>query len=233
VSDILTTLVPEGKLSAPSKKSKRQAPYSNTYLSQGDKPWYCFWNQTVEEFWIFLEKEASWSTASAAAAMTASSSASYPSGYPRTGSSSSPSSSATSNPTELALEAGPAMSSPTYSSNYGPKVRRKRASTTTNAFPAAGTQPPFPKLIKMVEKRKPHDNIDPYCQQMQVLDSWQVVPIPGVDIIGIDEQEFDEYAGGPSKRSNPGVNGQSLARRDENDIIADLESLCICEWRAG
>lgn len=87
----------------------------------------------------------------------------------------------------------------------------------------------------MVEKRKPHDNIDPYCQQMQVLDNWQVVPIPGVDIIEIDEQEFEDYAQGTSKRKRfvPGKNGQSLVRRDEDEIIADLESLCICEWRAG
>lgn len=90
-------------------------------------------------------------------------------------------------------------------------------------------------MIKMVEKRKPHDNIDPYCQQMQVLDSWQVVPLPGVDVVEIDEVEFEDYEAGTNKfkRSPLGSIGKSLVKRDEQDIISDLESLCICEWRAG
>lgn len=90
-------------------------------------------------------------------------------------------------------------------------------------------------MIKMVEKRKPHDNIDPYCQQMQVLDNWQVVPIPGVDVVEIDEEEFEDYQQGTSKvrRSHAGRRGLSLAKRDEEEIISDLESLCVCEWRAG
>lgn len=213
---------------------RREPSYTNEFLEKGDKPWYCFWNQTVEEFWIFLEKKTQTGSVSAAAAMT-----SVPSGYPKTASPSTPESSSipTGTPVEVPLEAetAAASASPTPSTWYGPKGRRKRGDPSSSGVPASGTHPIFPNMIKMVEKRKPHENIDPYCQQMQVLDNWMVVPIPGVDIVEIDEAEFEDYRQGTSKarRSLAGSRGQSLVKRDEEDIISDLESLCICEWRAG
>lgn len=85
----------------------------------------------------------------------------------------------------------------------------------------------------MVEKRKPHDNIEPYCQQMEVQQDWSVTPYVGADTIEIDEAEFEDYSPPSAKRSTPGSRGLSLKKRDENAIIGDLESLCICEWRAG
>lgn len=189
----------------------------------------------MEEFWIFLEQDVSTSTATAAAMMTSPSS-SFPSGYPKTGSTSGPSTSSIPTPSELPLEEEGDNPVPTPSPWYGPKGRLKRGTSTTPApFPASSTHPSFPRLIKMVEKRKPHENIEPYCQQMQVLDNWQVVAIPGVDVIEIEEEEFEDYAVGTGKRrrSISGISGQSLAKRDEQEIIQDLESLCICEWRAG
>jgi hypothetical protein len=91
---------------------------------------------------------------------------------------------------------------------------------------------PFPKTIKMVEKRKPNNNIGPYCQQMQVLDNWQIVPIPESDIVDVDEAQFDEFISGGQNQRRSTKYG-SMRRRDETDLIGDLESLCICEWRAG
>ncbi|ETN46700.1 uncharacterized protein HMPREF1541_00887 [Cyphellophora europaea CBS 101466] len=206
------------------KLQQRSPTYTDEYLEKGDKPWYCFWNQTVEEFWIFLEQDVESSTVSAAAVM---------SGYPKTASPSTPSTMTTPTKSGSPLEAytTPAPS-PTSSEWFGPKARRKRAQSSS-PFPAQGTHPSFPRMIKMVEKRKPHDNIEPYCQQMEVQQDWSVTPYVGADTIEIDEAEFEDYSPPSAKRSTPGSRGLSLKKRDENAIIGDLESLCICEWRAG
>ena len=161
---------------------------------------------------------------------------SFPSGYPKTGSSTSTKTTQGATPVVVPLEPPPQVNDALSTSApwAGPKSRRKR-DKNGDPFSGSPSQPQFPKLIKMVEKRKPHDNIGPYCQQMQVLDNWQIVPIPGVDIVEIDEQQYQDFAEGTSKtkRAVPGANGRSLAKRGEDEIIADLESLCICEWRAG
>lgn len=75
-------------------------------------------------------------------------------------------------------------------------------------------------MIKMIEKRKPYGNIEPYCQQMTVLDNFAgIVPKEGGAIINIEEKEFNDFP-----YSSPSSNSQA-------DIIGDLESLCVCEWR--
>lgn len=159
---------------------------------------------------------------------------SFPSGYPKTASSTSTTVTQSATPVVVALEPPENGVLSTSAPWAGPKSRRKR-DKNSDPFSGSPNQPQFPKLIKMVEKRKPHDNIEPYCQQMQVLDNWQIVPIPGVDVVEIDEEEYEDFAEGTSKmkRTIPGSNGRSLAKRGEDEIIADLESLCICEWRAG
>ena len=78
----------------------------------------------------------------------------------------------------------------------------------------------FPKLVKMVEKRKPDNNVSPYCQQMQVLNNWQIVPIPNIPTICVSESEYAPAAatGG----------GKKAVRR--GDTIQQLGSNCVCEW---
>lgn len=84
----------------------------------------------------------------------------------------------------------------------------------------------YPKLIKMVEKRKPMDNssdyVQPYCQKMQVLDDWSIVPIYTEEPICIDEVQYPSASSVDVKKR--------VLRRDERDVVADLESYCICEW---
>lgn len=85
----------------------------------------------------------------------------------------------------------------------------------------------YPKLIKMVEKRKPFDpnevHVEPYCQKMQVLDNWDIVPVNTVETICIKEIQFPT----PSL----GLPNNRKAKRDDlRDVVQDLESYCICEW---
>ena len=122
---------------------------------------------------------------------------------------------------------------PTSTDFTGPKYHKKRDSTASTT---SYGQPVFPNMIKMVEKRKPFGNIEPYCQQMVVLDDFVgIVPKPNGYIVNIEEEEFQNgqlpEPTGSSKRSDAWLNGRSLDRRDEYDVMGDLESFCVCEWR--
>lgn len=83
----------------------------------------------------------------------------------------------------------------------------------------------YPKLIKMVEKRKPADDsvdhVQPYCQKMQVLDDWSIVPIYSEPTICIEEVQYPTSTDNGEKR---------LVRKAQRDVVSDLESYCICEW---
>ncbi len=178
------------------------------YLAIGDYPWYCFWNQTVGEFWIFLEKEwdgSSASTTTAAIMSMVTATPSYPPtsdyGYPHN-----PEQSLAATTTMAASDPNAApTSAPTWD---GPKRR---------GFPDVSSSPGFPKFVKMVEKRKPQSNIQPYCQQMEVKPNWQILPKPDIPTVCIEETEYSPAQ--PSGDSRSGVN--------------ELESMCICEWESG
>lgn len=216
-------LVPETDLN-PQKYGRRsrlnRRASSGGYLKPGDSPWYCYWNQTVEEFWVFLEQDVNSSTAtgsvSAAAAMTSGSSPI--SGYPRTASPTTPQTTTTS-PTVAAqamYEIGHAAAYPTPADWYGPKQRQRRDASSSSS---TDSKPTFAKWIKMVEKRKPFGNVEPYCQQMYVEDSFAIVPKPSGLIVNIEEQEFNDFSQYAAPTGEAGA------------TIGDLESLCICEWR--
>ncbi|RMZ92079.1 hypothetical protein DV736_g664, partial [Chaetothyriales sp. CBS 134916] len=190
-----------------------------TYLNVADKPWYCFWNSTVEEFWIFLDQDVNppSSASSASTSWPSSSITAAPFGYSPTPTISihkegypppPPPPATTQNPTN---DPNP---SPVPSHPPPPKLKRSSPYTDSNS------QNYFPKLIKMVEKRKPVGNVTPYCQQMQVLNDWQIMPIASVQTIAIEETDFAKPTG--SRRR------WTLGQR--SDPKQELESNCVCEY---
>ncbi|ETI25532.1 hypothetical protein G647_02305 [Cladophialophora carrionii CBS 160.54] len=221
-------IVPEDQLSPPEYMDKRSpiAPElsgrgmgywgdEDNYLNIGDKPWYCFWNSTISEFWIFLDQNmddtneidnaSSTITSASSTHTTAHSYAMSSTSGPKYGSE------ATSQNPSLTT---PYPSEPTEEAYWtgGSKVRRQ----------ASVGSPNFPKLAKMVEKRKPEDNVEPYCQQMQVLNNWQIMPIPDVPTICIEESDYNSAAA---------TGGGRLTRRKRNgNTVQQLGSNCICEW---
>ena len=194
---------------------RRHYPQEFGYLYVGDNPWYCFWNGTVEEFWIFLEMEwdgSSPSTTTAAGMSMVTSTPVYAHPY---GSS-----------LPYTLEGPP----PTTTYDGGPDIVPTSASTPWDgpkrrAFPATSDSPGFPKLVKMVEKRKPHSNVQPYCQQMVVKPNWHIVPKPDVPTVCIEEAEY-------SRAEPTGDSKRWISRfsRRGDDSVDELESMCICEW---
>jgi len=79
----------------------------------------------------------------------------------------------------------------------------------------------------MVEKRKPLDpnevHVEPYCQKMQVLDNWEIVPIPTVETLCIEEIQYQSAA-------STGTTNKKARSDDLRDVVLDLESYCVCEW---
>jgi hypothetical protein len=212
-------------ISLSSLRSRQSIQYD--FLAIGDSPWYCYWNQTIEEFWIFLEQDNNSSPTSAQAQNQITSAPTNHYGFP-TASPSTPSEAAsatTSTPNQVEA----AGSEPTWP----PKFKRGHPVPSDFAFPATSLAPGMPNLVKMVEKRKPHSNIQPYCQQMTVLPNWNIIPKEGVETICIEEKQYAEETGSIEKRW---VDKKSHVVRGEGGIVRrldfteQLESLCICEW---
>ncbi|OQU97627.1 hypothetical protein CLAIMM_03528 [Cladophialophora immunda] len=134
-------ILPGEELSTSSSKRSvhqgRAASYVGDPLQIGDQPWYCWWNSTVSEVYIYLGQDA-----------------------------------------------------------------------TVTGTPATPT-PSFPKIMKMVEKRKPSSNVKPYCQKMQVLNNWQILPVPNAAVVSIQERGFSGK---------------------KRDTATDYRSNCVCEW---
>jgi hypothetical protein len=172
----------------------------------GDQPWFCWFNQTVIEFFIYPEHNTTSSTASTA--LSSPSSTSIPndgaghSSYPASLNRPSYTSGGSSSPT------WPAQREKRHY-DYGYDEMDSREST-----PVAN----YPLWIKMEEKRKPENNIQPYCQQMRILDSGLIVPQEGVSIINVTEIE-------PSSSS-------TQKRGSVDGSTAALGSDCVCEWLA-
>ena len=80
--------------------------------------------------------------------------------------------------------------------------------------------PDYPLLVKIEEIRKPSDNIESYCEQMQVLDNGLFNVVGGVARIPV--LEFDTVDSVAEKR---------LSRRREDD--PELSQNCVCEWMTG
>lgn len=195
------------------QRRQTSAPYD--FLAIGESPWYCYWNQTIEEFWIFLERDNEGNPISVAQGSSMVTSAppdpfTFGSGSPTT-----PSDATAQATSTKSIDV--ANSSPTWDE---PKEKRNQ----DFPFPATSLGPGMPNLVKMVEKRKPHSNVQPYCQQMTVKPNWQIVPKEDVPTICIEENQYSAEPTSIDKRGK-----ERFARRND-EYMAQLESLCICEW---
>lgn len=170
----------------------------------GDRPWFCWFNQTILEFFIYLEQNTTSSTSTSAFSPSSTSMPRYgmgpstsPAGYlPPAPSSDSPSSQPTWPPPR-----------PKRAFHYRRDEENWRNTIyTTN----------YPLWIKLQEKRKPENNVQPYCQQMRILETQMIVPQEGVSIINVTETE-------PTSSNHD--------KRDNMDgTTTSLGSNCVCEW---
>ena len=156
-----------------------------------DRPWFCYWNNTILEGFIFVTQDAS---ASASASGTSLSAAATSSG----------------------------------SSSF-PGSRFKRQSPSSLSF--------YPKSVK-IEERRPLKPIQPYCEQMQILDNYQLGPVMNtIQLSEIESQSLIQnqatqgMAGSVSLQA-PAASPSGFPRKRAN-MDTTPPSSCQCGWMTG
>ena len=170
------------------------------------KPWFCYWNGTMLEGFIFVKQDTNLSNASTSAS-------SYISFQPPYGSNSIP----------------PAtnMAFPPASSIPGSWSKRDMPTPTNLAS--------FPKVIKVEERRNPLNPVQPYCVQMQILNNNKpgplVDPATGqIMKVNLSENEIPQQKS--STHGPPGRRRSWHLMRNEGSERRDVAgaSNCGCQW---
>ncbi|MCJ1389170.1 hypothetical protein MMC18_002025 [Xylographa bjoerkii] len=206
-------VLPANQFSQASRKRASSKAVTESYVSEretntfqnrmppagpGDKPWFCFWNGTILEGFIYVTENISSSQTN------------------------------TTNMVQSLLSSAvvsPTASSAIPSSSYYAKSRQhhdKRTSDWPAAMPII-----YPNVVKIEERRNVTNGVQPYCQQMQILDDLSVVPLPNttssVTRVIIDENEF------PAQRRSLADSTDPMDVRWRNRR-RDSYSPCSCEW---
>lgn len=217
--DKIVVLRPE-ELSVGSALKKRQvidamSSRQRFTVQPGDYPWYCYWNDTYIEGYIYAENN---STAATFTALPTSLSTDTPSSIV---------------PDTATVAVAAATPGPTTSITTLPPSSIEAVPTSASvarrdaaAEAAASTRiPPYPRIVKIEERRLP-DSPQPYCQRMVLLDNGKIAPAPnGNDpavSLWLQEQDpsyddyFDAMYSSQSKRD--------IRRR------SDPSDSCHCQW---
>ncbi len=216
--DKIVVLRPEELTAGSSLKTKRQitddmSARQRFTVQPGDYPWYCYWNHTYIEGYIYAENNS-----------TAASFAVLPTMYPTI----SPSSTADSG-TVAAVTPPPTGTTTTshtaaadlVSASPTPAMRRDAAA---EAAASASRIPPYPRIVKIEERRLP-DSPQPYCQRMVLLDNGRIAPAPnGNDptvALWLQEQDpsYAEYFAASEQTKR-----EAMLRRN------DPAHSCHCQW---
>lgn len=184
----------------------------------GDRPWFCWFNQTMLEFFIYVDKSVQSSTSvvtpsTASSSITSSSSTSLPPALPLV-----TSIDKFSHPPFTGTEPYP----PFMTASADNKKRESRRSNDLNNQDDDDDDDDvglnYPLLVKIEEKRKPSDNIEPYCQQMRILEDGRIIPIVGVEQIEIPEEE--------ASIEEDSIPPRLMVRGD----ASQPNEICACEW---
>ena len=215
----------------------------------GDQPWFCWFNQTVFEFFIYAEQTQP--TPGLAASLDPPTTAITPS-LSFIATSSGPTASTTSADVTPVTFIAPASSAATsYASSDGAKPIETPSTTIASSgltnqvvaypnTPTAGraarppsmpkrnskdgdysqgnNYPDFPRWVKVEEKRRPSNNVQPYCQQMIVNSDLSISVNANQDIIPV--REIEPPGPGSQKRTPGAADGSP----------STLGSNCVCEW---
>ena len=175
----------------------------------GDRPWFCFWNQTVVEFFIYLtqnttEFQNGWDSSSSSAVV-----------YTQSTGSAASMSQAMASSTRGAV---PAITSPSIQGN-----NYKRGYGQSDGLPD------YPRFIKLEEKRVLMNSPQPYCQQMQILADGNIVPAGTANIVIEENDNAPAAATSSPAPQRRGWSGPSeyrwLGRRQSVNT-----NTCTCEW---
>ena len=230
------------------ERTARLQPRANTVAQPGQRPWVCFWNMTMLQGFVYVTVNASeeidLSLASSAATATAAPTPVWPSSY----SSNAPQPAATDAAYGMTASS-PAV--PTTTSAPADKYAKRApghwqpvtTATSSDSSPwPSGLPVPYPKAIKLEERRIPGISQPPYCQQMQVLDDYGLGPLD-VARVQLDEDEpstqhrlvYGKFETGHrrqrqrrrQRRRRWGSNGGG---GNADDGESDDDDFCACVW---
>ncbi|KAF2019575.1 hypothetical protein BU24DRAFT_340634 [Aaosphaeria arxii CBS 175.79] len=179
----------------------------------GDAPWFCYWNQTYIEGYIYVEDNSTAATFSA-----------FPTAWPTQAtvpfdSTILPLVAQTASPTTGTQGSVSVTPTPTPAA----KRRSKRGDGDYPRFP------PYPRIVKIEERRLP-DSPQPYCQKMRLMDNGIYLPVVVGSqpiIVNLQEEDptFDEFFSASSSDSAIGQSERrSLTKR------RDPAGACHCQW---
>jgi hypothetical protein len=230
VRNLLTTLtsvqVPSKMLHGSSKRSLDfEALQSRSYIpypvSKTDQPYFCWFNQTLLELFIYSNRStkagASNSTAYAYTTSTTTRSTLF----------------SDSASTTMASQSSTLYMNQVSYPTAAPPPPIPYTDTSDGAWPTSNFWPPseryarrddddlkiYPKQIRLAEKRAPSgDDVKPYCIQMGIREDWSVYPIEGTEI---QIQEVEPVISEVSRRWN---------RPRQPSSSNNLDSDCACQW---
>jgi len=166
-----------------------------------DRPWFCYWNNTAMEGFIYVTKDANSSTSILPSSALASSS----------------------------NVADPSLGSSASDTGYGRHPAPAPTTAPSLQDPQA-IRLPFPKVLKLEERRGP-ERSQPYCQQMQIMNDGTASPVTiapqgDFNIVNLDEEEpmlHNRVARAPEQRRRSDVE----KRNYKGDFLG---SACRCQW---
>jgi hypothetical protein len=195
------------------RQREEKPPFQHRFqVMPGDFPWYCYWNSTYIEGYIYAKDN------STAATFT-----DFPTAWPSTPYGTSvPAETA---PPAQATEAPP----PAPQGSTVPLGRRGDGPYPRHA--------PYPRIVK-IEERRLRDSSKPYCQKMRLLEDYTVVPAMTEDGAPIQvyleetDPTMEEFmaADDPLSSSNSAradTSKRSPVRLEERD---DPPDACHCQW---
>jgi len=209
--------------SSPSKREEDKPFRQRFQVKPGDYPWYCHWNQTYIEGYIYVDDN---STAASFTTLltqppSGSPSASYDmAGFLATASVPSPS------PGTGVVNTSPVVAPPTPAPI---PISPRDAQSDAAAPPRI---PPYPRIVK-IEERRVSDSPQPYCRQMVMLDNGVIAPAKegndGEKQIPLQEI-FPDYDDVWAARASQTVNYRRDGGGGALTARSDPGSACHCQW---
>jgi hypothetical protein len=223
--DKLVILPPEQLNLGSAITPRQEVKYRQRFeVKPGDYPWYCFWNDTYIEGYIYVQDNS-----------TAASFTSFPTEWPT------PSASTLSTVAVNALTVT-ATTTDTVSvdiiESATPTPTASQARKNPRDSPPddpPSRMPPYPRTVK-IEERRLANSPQPYCQQMVLLDNGQIATAPGPNDSPIriwlqeSDPSYDEYiAAQPSSTDTP-RNKDKRQSSSQMQRRLDPSDACHCQW---
>ena len=219
-------------------------PQNPMMAMPGDQPWFCFWNNTILEGFIYVNEsvpDASQNTTEFVSSIFSMALGSLPTQSATQNTPGiQPSSTQSSIQTQQAATGDQSNNQLSNGKNnhgghsddrdnndkHGGYKRDPNASPSQVKYDTdwpSAVPTIYPKMVKLEERRNTTNAVQPYCQQMRVLYNYAVNPVIGSATIQLDENESSIQARGLVGRAGAATSPGKRAKRD-------FVSSCSCEW---